>query len=238
MKKIPLTVLIPCILEMAVSAVFALATLWFIVAGRLPGVLELLMLLMFIGNGILSYYCIKGNTYAMYGLIGMKILLFLFIPKVILVAALWLYLLVKHNSSKEYFNSIKEEDDKAIAIDKELIIKRTAIGAGVLILLIAIIGLARNSSQNISKDSEITMERLDAISSLISKYGKENNRLPLELSDIKELVDPKATLDGWGNGILYDHEKNTGLYTLTSAGRDQVYGSEDDIDLLASIPLK
>ena len=234
MKKIPLTVKIPCILEMVVSGLFIFATLWFFGRGGFVNFLELFLLIVIYANGVAAFYCMKGNAVAKYTLMGLKVLLCLYVPIVRLILLLWGYLFFFHKPSREYLDSAGQADDTASTFQ----LKKIVLGAAGIFLLAVILAISHNLMGGEKKRSNATMEQLETISSLVNDYKAETGMLPADLSVIKQLNDPKARLDEWGSELLYYHEKDLNSYSLGSPGPDSEYDTEDDIVIRNVSPTK
>jgi hypothetical protein len=104
MKQAPLTIKIPCILDMIISGILVGAVLVFLGTGRFPSTPELIMFVILAINGTAAYKCMQGNFAARNVLIGLKFVLVLFMPVSLLIAILWGYLLIWPAGSKEFFS--------------------------------------------------------------------------------------------------------------------------------------
>jgi len=120
MKKTPLTVKIPCILDTAVSILYLIIVLSFGRNIRSFGLPELLVIMFLAVNLICAYKCMQGNSVARYMLVVLKIPLVLLIPLTLFAPFLWAYLLIWNGASKEYFSSVKSGDNTVAETEDKL----------------------------------------------------------------------------------------------------------------------
>ena len=114
MKKTPIGVQIPCVLDWLLSVpiilIFILGIITFIGEdtsfGFGFGYLELAIFVWAVANAIAAFYYRKGNSLARYISISLKILVSLLLQNILLVIPVicWAEFLIRRRSAKEYFS--------------------------------------------------------------------------------------------------------------------------------------
>ncbi|MBU0469764.1 MAG: type II secretion system protein GspG [Candidatus Omnitrophica bacterium] len=229
MKKVPLTITIPCVLDIVISVLFIVISLVMYALGASPSWIEKGLLVLASINGVAAYKCMKRNLIAGYIVVGLKGLTVFVMPATIVIGLLWGYLLIRHSFSKGFFS----EPEVVVTFEKKSWLK--AIVAGIVMLILIFISAYFHSQNNpnnkMLQKIDITRSNMDMVNSFIDNYFKENHKLPIAQSEIKELNGPNkhmASFDAWGYDIVYVYDEKNDSYQLISMGEDGVE-SEDDI---------
>lgn len=73
---------------------------------------------------------------------------------------------------------------------------------------------------------KVASELVQYLEHEIDAWAKKNGRLPNSLSELQLAANP---VDPWGNSIRYEQLQCPTGYSVTAAGPDRRYGSDDDI---------
>ncbi len=74
-----------------------------------------------------------------------------------------------------------------------------------------------------------TRANLQVVEGVVVAYMSESGEVPSSLSQLqKQRSLPAGALDGWGRSLKYERISESS-FRLTSAGKDGVFGSADDI---------
>ncbi len=84
---------------------------------------------------------------------------------------------------------------------------------------------ALNKSKTIAND-----QRMRSLISALNSYYSDNNQYPDQMEDLvpNYTTSPSDLIDVWGAPFKLQENENM-QWELISAGRDQVYGNDDDI---------